>query len=155
MMREPARVTGGGLRGIVRPDETVDAEERELPGEVFDYLAPERFKPSATATATSDLFAWGCLLWHLLTGRPPWTGATPGCEEASGTKVSDSRRAKSGAGDIAGVGVADRGLHSVESNGATGVKFAELAEALGPSTRQGKTLLAQCVQRTGRGSGHG
>lgn len=38
------------------------------------YLAPER-AAGATASAASDLYAVGCLLWALLTGRPPYSGS--------------------------------------------------------------------------------
>lgn len=38
------------------------------------YLAPER-AAGATASAASDLYAVGCLLWALLTGRPPYGGS--------------------------------------------------------------------------------
>lgn len=38
------------------------------------YLAPER-AAGATATTASDLYAVGCLLWELLTGRPPYGGS--------------------------------------------------------------------------------
>lgn len=38
------------------------------------YLAPER-AAGASASAASDLYAVGCLLWALLTGRPPYGGS--------------------------------------------------------------------------------
>ncbi|MFI7067911.1 serine/threonine-protein kinase [Kribbella sp. NPDC050124] len=49
------------------------------PGQVLGtslYLAPERAlgKP---ATAASDIYALGCVLYHLLTGHPPFTGDDP------------------------------------------------------------------------------
>jgi len=37
------------------------------------YMAPERHQGSE-ATAASDVYALGCLLWACLTGRPPYTG---------------------------------------------------------------------------------
>ncbi|WP_182377248.1 protein kinase [Nocardioides sp. WS12] len=39
----------------------------------YAYLAPERFRGEA-ATPASDTYALGCLLWFLLTGRPPYDG---------------------------------------------------------------------------------
>lgn len=49
------------------------------PGQVLGtslYLAPERAlgKP---ATAASDVYALGCVLYHLVTGHPPFTGDDP------------------------------------------------------------------------------
>lgn len=39
---------------------------------VLDLAAPERFSHQAGPSATSDLYAAGCLLWQLLAGRPPF-----------------------------------------------------------------------------------
>ncbi|GAB3277712.1 serine/threonine-protein kinase [Actinocorallia lasiicapitis] len=47
----------------------------ELPGTAL-YLAPELFE-DAPASASSDLYAVGCLLHELLTGARPFTARTP------------------------------------------------------------------------------
>lgn len=39
----------------------------------YAYLAPERFR-GEDATPASDTYALGCLMWFLLTGRPPYDG---------------------------------------------------------------------------------
>ncbi|MCX6400174.1 MAG: protein kinase [Propionibacteriales bacterium] len=39
----------------------------------YAYLAPERFR-GEVATAASDTYALGCLMWFLLTGRAPYDG---------------------------------------------------------------------------------
>ncbi|MDN5744759.1 MAG: serine/threonine protein kinase, partial [Nocardioidaceae bacterium] len=40
----------------------------------WEYLAPERMA-GAAATASTDIYALGCLLWTCLLGRPPFTGS--------------------------------------------------------------------------------
>ncbi len=42
-----------------------------------DYLAPELSRPDATADERADIYALGCTLYHLLVGRPPFTGSIP------------------------------------------------------------------------------
>ena len=61
-----------GLRGIVRPAEGYAFAD--LPPEAYDYLAPERIEEGSPPTLASDVYACGCLWWHLLTGRPPFAG---------------------------------------------------------------------------------
>ncbi|CAK9015902.1 Serine/threonine-protein kinase PrkC (Ser/Thr-protein kinase PrkC) [Durusdinium trenchii] len=41
------------------------------PIDYYDGVAPERIASQGPATSTSDIYAWGCLVWQLLAGRPP------------------------------------------------------------------------------------
>jgi serine/threonine protein kinase len=50
-------------------------EPGELLGDL-NYLSPERTMPSTTIDERSDLFSLGSTLYALLTGRPPFEGAT-------------------------------------------------------------------------------
>ncbi|MCD4726097.1 MAG: hypothetical protein K8R46_00405, partial [Pirellulales bacterium] len=61
-----------GLRGILRPEEGY--AQIDLPPEAFDNMAPERIASGTPPTVASDIFACGCLWWHMLCGRPPLTG---------------------------------------------------------------------------------
>ncbi|MEZ0092841.1 protein kinase [Streptacidiphilus sp. EB129] len=82
---KPANVmlTGDGRTkvmdfGIARPMNTA-ATALTQPAMVIgtaDYLSPEQ-AGGRTVDTRSDLYSTGCLLYELLTGRPPFTGGTP------------------------------------------------------------------------------
>ena len=61
-----------GLRAAVRPAEGYSFSD--LQPEAYDYLAPERIADGTPPTLASDMYACGCLWWHLLTGRAPFAG---------------------------------------------------------------------------------
>lgn len=63
--------------GLARAaDSTRLTREGQLLGTPF-YLAPELIEGQEASRAT-DVYALGCLLYECLTGRPPFTGSTPG-----------------------------------------------------------------------------
>jgi len=72
--RGEVSLTGTGLRPILRPEEGFARDD--LPPVCYDYLAPEQIGDGAKASRATDIFALGCLWWHLLCGRPPRSGGT-------------------------------------------------------------------------------
>ncbi len=61
-----------GVRPIVRPAEGFS--HADLAPEDYDTMAPERIDGGAPAGTQTDLYACGCLWWHLLAGRAPFSG---------------------------------------------------------------------------------
>jgi serine/threonine protein kinase len=59
----------GGVRACFAPAISVQDGRS---ADAYAGIAPERIGTSAPATLESDLYALGCVLWHLLAGRPPF-----------------------------------------------------------------------------------
>jgi eukaryotic-like serine/threonine-protein kinase len=69
-----AVLVNGGVRQVIRPHLTIhDA----LSIDHYDGMAPELIGTGAAATASSELYSLGCVLWQLLAGRPPFVSADP------------------------------------------------------------------------------
>ncbi|HMC11315.1 MAG TPA: serine/threonine-protein kinase, partial [Pirellulaceae bacterium] len=43
----------------------------------WSYLAPEQLRGETHLTHKTDLYSLGCVLFHMLTGRPPFVASTP------------------------------------------------------------------------------
>ncbi|OHB83195.1 MAG: hypothetical protein A2V98_08915 [Planctomycetes bacterium RBG_16_64_12] len=71
--------------GLARIDDVIGATET-LPAEALiqdgkvmgtvDYVSPERSGDAKAVDHRADIYSLGCTLFHLLTGRPPFSGPT-------------------------------------------------------------------------------
>lgn len=68
------RVINSGLLAAVHPLITIHST---LPVECCFGIAPELIGGRAERTPATEMYALGCLLWHLLAGRPPHLSADP------------------------------------------------------------------------------
>ncbi len=62
-----------------KPDEGTDAESLTQIGQMlgtFDYMPPEQAENARNADKRSDIYALGCTLHRVLTGRPPYYADT-------------------------------------------------------------------------------
>ena len=136
-----------GLRGILRPEEGY--AHADLLPEAYDSLAPERIAAGTPPDTSSDMYACGCVWWHLLCGRPPLAG---------GNSLGKLRAAQAGA-----IGDLRRYAPDVSASLASAISaclqrepgrrpesLARLADMLGPPTRGGKEALANCLAHAGR-----
>jgi eukaryotic-like serine/threonine-protein kinase len=64
-----AILVDGGIRPAVCPELTI---HESLALDAYDGTAPELIGTGAGPDASSEIYALGCLLWQLLTGRPPY-----------------------------------------------------------------------------------
>lgn len=77
------KVIGLGLARIdleALPEDMSMGPELTAPGEVMgtpDYMAPEQGLDSSRADHRADIYALGCTLFALLTGRPPYPEKSP------------------------------------------------------------------------------
>lgn len=80
-----------GLRATVRPTEGFS--RADLPPHAYDGMAPERVEQGTLPDMASDLYAWGTLCWHLLSGRAAVPGATAliKLRTAQTAKIADIR----------------------------------------------------------------
>jgi serine/threonine protein kinase len=73
------KVTDLGLARILQPDRSegaVDLTSRDAVMGTAAYMAPEQAFHSHQADGRADVYSLGCTLYYLLTGAPPFQGAT-------------------------------------------------------------------------------
>ncbi len=136
-----------GLRGILRPEEGY--AHADLLPEAYDSLAPERISAGTPPNVRSDIYACGCVWWHLLCGRPPLLGGSSLAKlrAAQAAEICDVRRH---APDMpAPLAAAISACLEREPNRRP-ESMARLASVLGSPTRNGKEALADCLAQAGR-----
>ena len=60
--------------GIARDMRAIDLTETGLTVGTYAYMAPELIRGNRDITGQVDLYALGCVLFEMLTGRPPYVG---------------------------------------------------------------------------------
>ncbi len=136
-----------GLRSIMRPQEGISFHD--LAPDACSGLAPERVTEGAPPSVASDLFACGCVWWHMLCGRPPL-----GCGDvlarlraAQAAAIDDLHR---WAADIPDVLVEAIGDCLQKDPRKRPPSMADLARRLGPLRRHGRQTIARCLLATAR-----
>jgi hypothetical protein len=141
-----------GLRGLVRPEEGY--AQLDLRPEAYQFLAPERVAQGKPPNGSSDIYACGCVWWHLLTGRPAAPGGSSlatlrGVEAAA---IADVRgwapAVPSALAEIIAACLQKEPEKRPES-------MARLAARLGAPTPAGRAALRRWVSGSGRWSFRG
>nr|MBA3502656.1 serine/threonine protein kinase [Deltaproteobacteria bacterium] len=70
--------------GLARklPDDPDDPTRAGVQVGSLEYMPPEQLLDAAAAGARADIYAFGCVLYELCTGRPPFIGDAGGLERA-------------------------------------------------------------------------
>lgn len=137
------------LRPTLRPAESYATAD--LPPEAYDGLAPERVADGSPPCVSSELYACGCLWWHLAAGRSPLAGvnATGKLRAAEVARIPDIRAI---APELPPPLAKAITLCLVRDPEQRPQSFTRLASLLGPPTRQGRELLRRGSQAAAPGA---
>jgi serine/threonine protein kinase len=61
--------------GIARDTHDADITDTGITMGTYAYMSPEQICGDAALTGQSDLYSLGCVMYEMLTGKPPFTGA--------------------------------------------------------------------------------
>ena len=136
-----------GLRAILRPEEGY--AHADLLPEAYDYLAPERVTDGTPPSTGGDVYACGCVWWHMLCGRAPLSGGNSLAKlrAAQAAEIDDLRR---WAPEVPSPLSAAITACVEREPSRRPESMARLAAVLGSPTRCGKRALANCLAQSGR-----
>lgn len=132
-----------GLLDAVCPEITIHSR---LPLDACDGLAPERVDSAQRTAPASDIYSLGCLLWQLLTGRPPHPVADPLAKMAAHRQrqVADVRTL---APDVSeSFSLLLRNMTTREAHRRP-QGYAEISQIIGPSSAWNRRRLQQFFQQ--------
>jgi len=136
-----------GLRAILRGEEGY--AHADLLPEAYDYLAPERITDGTPPNTAGDVYACGCVCWHMLRGRAPLSGGNSLAKlrAAQAAEIDDLRR---WAPEVPGPLAAAIAACVQREPSRRPESMARLAATLGGPTRCGQRALASCLAQSGR-----
>jgi len=136
-----------GLRAILRPEEGY--AHGDLLPEAYDYLAPERITDGTPPSTAADVYACGCVWWHMLCGRAPLAGGNTLAKlrAAQAAEIVDVRQWVPEVPDPLSGAIAACVQREPSRRPES---MARLAAMLGSPTRCGKRALAKCLAESGR-----
>jgi eukaryotic-like serine/threonine-protein kinase len=136
-----------GLRGVIRPQEGIS--QLDLPPEACSTLAPERVTRGTPPSAASDLFACGCVWWHMLCGRPPLGGGDTlaRLRAAQAASIDDLHRWAADVPELLAQAIESCLQKDPQKRPKS---MAELSARLGPLRRQGRQAIVRHLAAAAR-----
>jgi eukaryotic-like serine/threonine-protein kinase len=127
-----------GIRRLIEPEVSIHTG---LSAQRHDGTSPELIGTRAHPTGASDMYALGCLLWHLLAGRPPFPGGDPLVKLAAHQtrRIDDVRKWAPDTPSLLAEGIRRMTAHDPSDRPRN---FAQLTERWGAPRRSGRRRLA-------------
>ena len=134
-----AVLVDAGITPATTPELTIHAD---LPPDRYDGVAPERIGTGGRADSRSDLYALGCLLWQLLSGRPPFPTGDPLAKLVAHQlrTVEDVRTVAPDTPELLATLIASLTARHPEQRPRS---FAEVRSQIGAARRSGRRRLAK------------